>query len=324
MRPTLARISSVRSGFFFCGMALDPVENASGRVTNPNSAVAKSVISSAKRLRCKPTNVSACRYSRMKSRSLVASMELAVGAVNPSSRAAIVRSSASVAPATAPDPSGQKFSRAAQSQQAIGIAQRHLHIRQQPMRDEHRLGPLQVRVARHHSVAGVARLLDQRSGPRGEAVDDKLDLRAHIEAQVGGNLFVAAAAGVQLESERADALRQLEFDEVMNVLGGGVVAHLRLARVRCELRGDRVQRLRATPLFQLWSGFLPRQRADACALLAAISSSRSRQSKTMERCHASNSASSGSRKRPDHILPDCCSFDIALSVPHAIPFPCRC
>ena len=32
MRPTLARISSVRSGFFFCGMALEPVENASGKI----------------------------------------------------------------------------------------------------------------------------------------------------------------------------------------------------------------------------------------------------------------------------------------------------
>ena len=51
--------------------------------------------------------VSAWRYSRMKSRSLVASMLLAVGAVKSSSRAAMVRSSASVAPATAPEPSGQ-------------------------------------------------------------------------------------------------------------------------------------------------------------------------------------------------------------------------
>ncbi len=107
----------------------------------------------------------------MKSRSLVASMELAVGAVNPSSRAAMVRSSASVAPATAPDPSGQKFSRAAQSRRRVSIAQRHLHVSQQPMRDEHRLGALQMRVAGHHRVAGGARLLDERIGPRGEPVD---------------------------------------------------------------------------------------------------------------------------------------------------------
>jgi len=50
-------------------------------------------------------------------------------------------------------------------------------------------------------------------------------------------------------------------------------------------------------------------------LAAAISSSRSRQSKTMDRCHASNSGSSGSRNLPDHIFPDCCSLSIVLSVP---------
>ena len=50
----MARTSSVRSGFFFCGMALEPVENASGRSTKPNSAVAKRVISSAKRLAWRP------------------------------------------------------------------------------------------------------------------------------------------------------------------------------------------------------------------------------------------------------------------------------
>jgi hypothetical protein len=38
------------------------------------------------------------------------------------------------------------------------------------------------------------------------AFDYEADLRAHIEAQVGGDLLVAAAAGVQLEAERADAL----------------------------------------------------------------------------------------------------------------------
>ena len=37
--PHLPRINSVKSGFFFCSIALEPVENASGRSRNPNSAV---------------------------------------------------------------------------------------------------------------------------------------------------------------------------------------------------------------------------------------------------------------------------------------------
>ena len=38
-RPDFPRMSSVRSGFFFCGIALEPVEKRSGRSRKPNSAV---------------------------------------------------------------------------------------------------------------------------------------------------------------------------------------------------------------------------------------------------------------------------------------------
>jgi hypothetical protein len=74
------------------------------------------------------------------------------------------------------------------------------------MSNQHRLGPLHVRVAGHHRFAGGARLLDQRIGPCGKSFDRESDLPAHIEPQIGGDLFVAAAAGVQPESQRADAL----------------------------------------------------------------------------------------------------------------------
>ena len=76
----LPRMSSVRSGFFFWGIALEPVENASGRSRKPNSAVAWRVSSSAKRLMCRPSVLQAWVKSSMKSRSEVASMELGVGA----------------------------------------------------------------------------------------------------------------------------------------------------------------------------------------------------------------------------------------------------
>ena len=67
-------------------------------------------------------------------------------------------------------------------------------------------------------------------------------MRANVEPQVGGDLFVAAAAGVQLEAERADALGELELDEVMNVFGGRVIAHEGLAGFRGVIGGDRVER----------------------------------------------------------------------------------
>ena len=103
--------------------------------------------------------------------------------------------------------------------QPVRIAQRHLNVSQQPVRNKDRLGPLQMRVARHWGVAGAASLLDERSGPRSQPVDCAADRIAHIKPQVGSDLFVAAAAGVQLEPKRAYAFHQLELDEVMNVFG---------------------------------------------------------------------------------------------------------
>jgi len=67
-------------------------------------------------------------------------------------------------------------------------------------------------------------------------------LSAHIEAQVRGDLLVAAAAGVQLETKLSDPIYKLELDEVMNVLRGRMIAHPRLARVRTEFRSNRIER----------------------------------------------------------------------------------
>ena len=64
MRPVRPRTNSVRSGFIFCGIALEPVEKRSGSVMNPNSAVAKSVISSAKRLVISQPGAASGRISR--------------------------------------------------------------------------------------------------------------------------------------------------------------------------------------------------------------------------------------------------------------------
>ena len=44
-------MSSAKSGFFFCGMIDEPVENASESVMKPNSEVDQRMISSAKRER---------------------------------------------------------------------------------------------------------------------------------------------------------------------------------------------------------------------------------------------------------------------------------
>jgi len=74
------------------------------------------------------------------------------------------------------------------------------------MSDKHRLGALQVRVAGHDGVAGRPCLVEKRTSPGSQAFDHVLNLLAHIEAQVGGNLLVAATAGVQFQTERTNSL----------------------------------------------------------------------------------------------------------------------
>src|SRR5207253_1681167 len=75
------------SGFFFCGIKLDPVENDSLNSTKPNSLVLQMIKSSLKRERCIPIMVRQKRDSHTKSRSLTASMLFWLACHKPSSRA---------------------------------------------------------------------------------------------------------------------------------------------------------------------------------------------------------------------------------------------
>ena len=74
----------------------------------PNSAVDQSTSSSASRDRCTIAIAAAARNSSAASREPTASMLLRVGPSKPSARAVAARSSGSVLPASAPEPSGQR------------------------------------------------------------------------------------------------------------------------------------------------------------------------------------------------------------------------
>ena len=90
-RPDLPRTNSSGSGFFFCGIMLLPVDEASDNSKNPYSSPLKITMSSAKRLRCTMVNAHAWRKVDTKSRSDEASMLLATTRENPSvcARAAV-------------------------------------------------------------------------------------------------------------------------------------------------------------------------------------------------------------------------------------------
>ena len=129
IRPDLPLNNSNESGFFFCGMILDPVllppRNAvkastvtekkdmptylyaSFSVTNPNSAVEYTIKSSASRLMCVIVKLDHIKNSTIKSRSPTPHMLFSAKDANPSSRARNSRSTANGLPARAPLPSGR-------------------------------------------------------------------------------------------------------------------------------------------------------------------------------------------------------------------------
>ncbi len=80
-------------------------------------------------------------------------------------------------------------------------------------------------------------LVEQRRLQRGEPGDDAVDCVAHPQAEVGGDLVVARARGVQPARRVADQLGQPRLDIHMDVFEGG--AELELAGV--DLRLDLVE-----------------------------------------------------------------------------------
>ncbi len=92
------------------------------------------------------------------------------------------------------------------------------------MRDQDRLRTLHMRVRRHGSLTGGFRLIHEFADELAKPLRDDVDLRAYVQAQIGGNLFVAAAAGVQLVADFAGKLHQPCFDVMMNVFDGRIIS----------------------------------------------------------------------------------------------------
>src|SRR5213596_389416 len=210
-RPVLPRTSSATSGFFFCGIIELPVAKASGSSTKPNSSVAHSTSSSARRERCTAEIAAAARNSTAASRSATASTLLAVTRAKPSWRATKRRSRGKPAPASA---------RAAVAE-ARPVARQHLVIGEQVVREEDRLRALEVRVAGEECCAMAAGERGERALHAGQGGVDGVALGAQPEAQVERHLIVPAPAGVELPADRADELGEAPLDRHVDVLVGG-------------------------------------------------------------------------------------------------------
>ena len=107
---------------------------------------------------------------------------------------------------------------AAQVGHAFAVALEHFDVGKQVMPEGDGLGDLHVRKARHQGVGFLGGLSHEHLLQVAEHADDFVDLGAQVKADVGGNLVVAAAAGVQALARVADELREACFDVEVNVL----------------------------------------------------------------------------------------------------------
>jgi len=86
------------------------------------------------------------------------------------------------------------------------------------MRNQNRLGPLQMGVCRHGRVSRLLGAVHENAEPLRHIGLQLVDASANIEPEVGRNLLIAAAPAVQFVAGIADSCDQLFFDKVMNIL----------------------------------------------------------------------------------------------------------
>ena len=91
--------------------------------------------------------------------------------------------------------------------EALEIAREHFKIGQQVVRPQHGLRAAQMGVAGNDGVRIVAGAIEKRLHQRRRAVRDaRSHLAAQPQAQIERDLLIAAAAGVDLIGQRADAV----------------------------------------------------------------------------------------------------------------------
>ena len=91
-------------------------------------------------------------------------------------------------------------------------------VREQKMRDEHRLRLAQVCVRRHQRVTGARRQIDQRRHDEDDLLLDDRDSSLQVEPEIDGDLLVPRSPGMESASGVADRGNQFAFDVGMNIL----------------------------------------------------------------------------------------------------------
>jgi len=105
--------------------------------------------------------------------------------------------------------------------QPVMIAFEHGDVTQQPVGGRDRLGGLEVSQAGHDAVGMSGGLGEQSALQLADVIRQDRYGAYHPQAQIDGDLIVAAAAGVQLAGDRADGFCQAAFDSSMDVFIAG-------------------------------------------------------------------------------------------------------
>ena len=195
----------------------------------------------------------------------------------------------------APDPSGNASASARADAEPIVIAPERRDVRQEKMRDEHRLRGPEMREGRHQRVAGRPRLAGQRGNHAFDSALQQRNAAPEIEPQVDRHLLVPRAAGMQTPAGVAQPLHEQTLDEAMHIFVGAV-DETGLGPAAFQNGGQRG--LDAVRLVRVST----RRRdasARAHARLPMTSSSKRRRSKPNDEPHSNAAASGGTSKRPD-------------------------
>ena len=181
-RAALPRTSSSASGFFFCGIRLEPVVKASGSAKKPNSGPESQMRSSARRARCVWSCAQAKTNSAAKSRSITASSAFSRDRLEARGRAARAsRSRGSAVPASAPEPSGSTLTRRRASQQALVVAHQRPGVGGREVAEGDRLGRARVGEAGHDRVGARLALVAPAPAPGRAAAARRRSMAPRIQ-----------------------------------------------------------------------------------------------------------------------------------------------
>ena len=106
--------------------------------------------------------------------------------------------------------------------EALAIAPKHLDVRQQVMRERHRLRALQMRVAGHDRRDVPPRDPNQRGAQLRDQRNHAGQLVAQVKPHVERDLIVARSPGVQLAPRLANQRNQPPLDREMDIFIGDI------------------------------------------------------------------------------------------------------